>query len=85
MMNEAVSFDDFATVVGSVFMVSPDLVRRETTAEDVDGWDSISHTMLIARLEQEYGIRFAEDEMFDFETVGALYDRVVALKVADGS
>lgn len=30
----------------------------ETTAEDVEGWDSLSHVQLVAAMEEAFGIEF---------------------------
>jgi acyl carrier protein len=33
-------------------------ITRETTAEDIDGWDSLNHIRLIISIEMELGITF---------------------------
>ena len=33
-------------------------VGEETTAADIDGWDSLEHINLIAAVEQEFGVKF---------------------------
>jgi acyl carrier protein len=42
----------------------------ETTAGDVDGWDSIAHVMLILATEREFGIRFESAEIVNAANVG---------------
>jgi acyl carrier protein len=54
-------FDDDALAV------TPDTSRR-----DVADWDSVAHVKLILFLEEEFGIRFSEDEVSSLETVGDL-------------
>ena len=39
------------------------VVADQTTASDVDGWDSISHIDLLIAVEKHFGIRFAMAEM----------------------
>jgi acyl carrier protein len=42
----------------------PDIVlSNQTTAADVDGWDSMSHIDLLIAVERHFGIRFATAEM----------------------
>jgi acyl carrier protein len=53
----------------------PDLViTRDSSASNVDGWDSLTHVMLIAALMQKFGIRFALGELEDLKNVGDLLD-----------
>lgn len=47
-------------------------VRDETTADDVDGWDSLSHVNLILAVETRFAIRFTQREVLTFRNVGDL-------------
>jgi acyl carrier protein len=47
-------------------------VAPETTANDVDGWDSLSHVNLIVAVEAHFGIRFSQKELLTFKNVGDL-------------
>jgi acyl carrier protein len=47
-------------------------LRPEMTADDVEGWDSFSHINLIIAVELEFGIEFKQNEVLNFENVGAL-------------
>jgi acyl carrier protein len=42
----------------------------ETTAGDVDGWDSVAHVMLILATERKFGIRFESYEIANAANVG---------------
>jgi acyl carrier protein len=44
----------------------------ETTASDIDGWDSLSHVNLILVIEKKFNIKFATKELLTFENVGDL-------------
>ncbi|SEQ37224.1 acyl carrier protein [Faunimonas pinastri] len=48
----------------------------ETTADDVDGWDSVNHVKLIVALESALKIRFDSDEITAPDNVGALVDLI---------
>ena len=48
------------------------VLRPEMTADDVEGWDSFSHINLIIAVELEFGIEFKQNEVLNFENVGAL-------------
>jgi acyl carrier protein len=47
-------------------------VQPEMTANDVDGWDSLSHVNLILAVEKGFGIRFSQRELLTFKNVGDL-------------
>lgn len=48
----------------------------ETTAEDVEGWDSLSHVQLVAALEEAFGIEFKSREILSWDNVGDLIDSI---------
>jgi acyl carrier protein len=52
------------------------LVARDTGRLDVADWDSVAHVKLILSLEEEFGIRFSEDEVSSMQTVGDLLDAI---------
>ena len=52
---------------------NPDLiVGSETTANDVEGWDSLTHIDLIVAVEKEFKIRFKTAEVNGMKNVGDL-------------
>jgi len=53
----------------------------EMTANDVDGWDSLSHVNLIIAIEGRFNIRFSPKELLSFKNVGELL-RCIDAKVS---
>jgi len=47
-------------------------LKPETTANDVDGWDSLSHVNLIVAVESKFSIKFSQKELVSFKSVGDL-------------
>lgn len=47
-------------------------IAPEMTANDVDGWDSLSHVNLIVTIESKFNIRFNQKELLTFKNVGDL-------------
>ena len=45
-------------------------LRPETTAADVDGWDSVAHVMLVLASERTFEIRFESSEIANAANVG---------------
>lgn len=49
-------------------------ITRETSAETIEGWDSLAHINLVSAIEQEFRIRFALGELQSMKNVGELLD-----------
>ena len=47
-------------------------VYPEMTANDVDGWDSLSHVNLIIAIETNFGVKFTQKELLKQKNVGDL-------------
>jgi len=47
-------------------------MNNSTTADDIEGWDSLSHINLILAVEMEFGIEFTTAEVRKMENVGEL-------------
>lgn len=51
-------------------------LTAETTAADVDGWDSVEHFNLISEIEAKFKMRFQMREVSGMKNVGELADIV---------
>ncbi len=47
-------------------------VGADTTADDIEGWDSLSHVNLIVTVETRFNINFSQKELLTFKNVGDL-------------
>jgi len=54
----------------TVFDDNDIIITPETTANDIDGWDSLSHVNLITAVETAFGIRFSPKELLKQRNVG---------------
>jgi len=72
------AFEDVAAKIAVLLKVDPGRITRETTADDVDGWDSVRHANIILTLEDAYNIQLSDDEIVDVPNVGVLFDRVLS-------
>ena len=71
-----VTLADLQQVFRMVFD-TPDLViAPETTANDVDGWDSLSHVNLILAVEQRFQVRLGTKQLLAMKNVGDLLAEV---------
>jgi len=48
------------------------VLKPELTADDVDGWDSLSHIRLILSVQRKFGVKFSPVEMNRLKNVGDL-------------
>ena len=62
--------------LSSIFKIlfnRPDLELTDNlSAKDVPGWDSFNHVNLIISIEEEFGVRFSNDEVGGMQNVGNL-------------
>jgi acyl carrier protein len=48
----------------------------ETTPDDVEGWDSLTHVRVVFALEQELDVRLPETVLVGSESLGALVQEI---------
>lgn len=72
--------DDIQTELTDIFrdlFGDDDLVlTTDTTADDVDGWDSIKHISLIVAVEDRFGIKMKTSEIEGLANVGDLTNKI---------
>ena len=52
------------------------VLNDDTTADDVEEWDSLSHVQLIVAIEKAFGIKFTSNEILSWSNVGQLVDSI---------
>jgi len=52
-------------------------VSDGTTADDIEGWDSLEHINLIVAVEKAFGIKFNMGEVNSFNNVGEMVDIIL--------
>jgi len=65
---------EIRTIMADVFDIdlAEDSVNPETTAKDVEGWDSLSHIRLIVAIERKFKVKFRNAEIEGLKRVGDL-------------
>lgn len=75
-------FVQLTEIFRTVFDDEDIIITRESTANDVDGWDSLSHVNLIVAVENGFGIKFIQKELLKFRNVGDLLSSIESKLVA---
>lgn len=55
--------------------LSEGILNEDTKIEDVEGWDSLAHVLIIGDLESSLGISIPLDEAIEIATVGELFEK----------
>ncbi len=54
------------------------VLTDQTTADDVDDWDSLSHIQLVVAVEKEFDIKFSSKEILSWKNIGEMVDCILA-------
>lgn len=68
--------DTLTEVFRMVFDDDSIVIAPETTANDIDGWDSLSHVNLIIAVEARFRVRFSQKELLTLKNVGDLLNMI---------
>lgn len=60
------------SIFADVFAIPEETVTDTLQLREIRSWDSMSHMVLIARVEEAFDVQFTGDEIADFRTFGDL-------------
>jgi acyl carrier protein len=55
-------------------------LTEASTANEVEGWDSLTHVQIVVAVEKSFGIKFKSAEISEFKNVGDMI-RAIEVKV----
>jgi acyl carrier protein len=73
-----VSLEKMQEIIVDTFDLDDLTVTRDTTAADIEEWDSLSHIRLIVAIERQFRIKFTNAEIESLANVGELMDTIEA-------
>ena len=70
-------FERVRSIMFETFPQSSEVsISRETTGSDVEGWDSLTHSILVMNVEEAFGLDLPLDRTYDLNDLGELADLV---------
>lgn len=74
------TFEETLSQVNDIFIDVLDdedvKLKYETTASDVEDWDSLTHIELVVAIEKHFNIKFTAGEIQGFANVGEMCDSI---------
>lgn len=71
-MNEEQIYEKLEEIFMDVFDLDEVELYEDTTADDIDEWDSLEHINLIEAVEKEFGMKFKMGEVSTMKNVGEM-------------
>lgn len=78
-MNREEVFARLNKVFREVFDDDSITVTNETTANDIEDWDSLMHINLLSEIENEFGIHFQMKDVTGMRNVGDMVNKILEL------
>lgn len=66
--------EELQVIFREIFDEEDLVISRDTVAEDIEDWDSLTHVQLIIEIEKRYGIKFTTAEIKKAANVGEFID-----------
>ena len=79
-MNKDQIFERLTAIFQDVFDDEDITIHENTTAADIEDWDSLSHIMLLSTIEDEFGIKFDMKAVQGLKNVGEMLDLIEKLQ-----
>ncbi len=79
-INKDFIFDRIVMVIRDFFNCPDEIISLETVALDINGWDSLAHTIFMLELESEFAIKFTAAETLNFNNLSEILEAVFSHK-----
>ncbi len=69
--------DQITTIFRDILDNEDITLTGESTADDIEEWDSLTHIQLIVALEKHFKIKFTTQEITSYKNVGEMAESIV--------
>lgn len=73
-MEKSQILDEVQAIFRDVLDNEEIVLANETTADDIEEWDSLTHIQLIVAIEKHFKIKFTSKEILSWQNVGEMID-----------
>lgn len=75
-MNREQIFEKLTAVFQDIFDDGDITIGENTSAADIEDWDSLTHIMLLSAVEDKFGIKFDMKAVQGLKNVGGMVDLI---------
>ena len=75
-MDNTAIWDKLTQIFHEIFEDDQIIIDPETTADDIEEWDSLSHIPLMIAIEKAFGMRFNTGEVAKLVNVGEMVESI---------
>jgi acyl carrier protein len=76
-MEREIITEELNIIFEDIIDEGPVSLADETTAAEVEGWDSLTNIQLVVDIERHFGIRFTSEEIMSWKNVGEIIDCII--------
>jgi len=77
-MDEKVILEKLEKIFREVFNDDKLTIRRDMSANDVDGWNSLNHMILVSEVEKAFSIKLKLKDLNKMHNVGDMVDIIIS-------
>ena len=76
-MNTQMILNELSLIFQEILKRDNIVLASETTAQDVEGWNSLTNMLLISRIEKDFNVHFTLRDIVRFKNVGDICNAIL--------
>ena len=69
-------FERIREIIAETINVSPETITESLAIGDIEQWDSMGNMAIIAAIEEQMGIEFPIEDLFELNSVQSIIDEI---------
>ncbi len=70
------TFERIREIIAETINVSPETITESLAIGDIEQWDSMGNMAIIAAIEEQMGIEFPIEDLFELNSVQSIIDEI---------